>query len=362
MIPTKKVIDLIKNFKSGNYNEVDSIIRDIIKISESKNEIKFAKEIRQIYSQPTNLIRPSTINKSSDIFEIRESKNSIKDIILSNKNKKNLLDIIDIYKNKKKLFDNNLNFPNKIILFGKPGTGKTLFAYVLAHELKLPIVHVYLDKLMSSYLGETGKNIRNIFDFSNNNECILFLDEIDTIAKKRDDQYELGELKRVVTVLIQNIDSFNKNNLLIAATNHEYLLDSAIWRRFDYALELDLFEKKERTDFIKKEFLDYKKDFIDYDFISDVTYLFTGAEMKRVFDNSKISFLLSKEKFSLNENILFEVLKEMTKRDIRKNNDIVKNFKNIVSYLRKNKDIVLKKIEEITGISDSSIQYILQNK
>jgi len=94
--------------------------------------------------------------------------------------------------------------------------------------------------VMSSYLGKTGNNIRQVFEFALKNPCVLLLDEFDAIAKKRDDESDVGELKRLVTVLLQEIDNFSSESILIAATNHPDLLDPAVWRRFDHRIHFDL--------------------------------------------------------------------------------------------------------------------------
>jgi SpoVK/Ycf46/Vps4 family AAA+-type ATPase len=104
----------------------------------------------------------------------------------------------------------------------------------------LPLIVARLDSLISSYLGTTAKNIRLLFEYAQKTPCVLFLDEFDAIAKARDDGNELGELKRVVNSLLQNVDAMSSDSLLLAATNHEQLLDPAVWRRFDYKLEIDL--------------------------------------------------------------------------------------------------------------------------
>ena len=95
-----------------------------------------------------------------------------------------------------------------------------------------------LDTLISSLLGNTAKNIHKIFEYAKKQPCVLFLDEFDAIAKARDDQHELGELKRVVNSLLQNMDEYCQNGILVAATNHHELLDSAIWRRFQTVIEM----------------------------------------------------------------------------------------------------------------------------
>jgi hypothetical protein len=124
------------------------------------------------------------------------------------------------------------------LMYGPPGTGKSRLARFIAQELGLDLYVARLDGLISSFLGSTSKNIRALFDFAAKTPCVLFLDEFDAIAKLRGDSQELGELKRVVNSFIQNLDTLGTQSIVIAATNHQELLDSAIWRRFSYRLAL----------------------------------------------------------------------------------------------------------------------------
>lgn len=128
--------------------------------------------------------------------------------------------------------------PTKTLLFvGSPGVGKTMAAKWLSFTLGVPIVTLDLAAVMSSYLGKTGNNIKAVLEYAQKNPCILLLDEFDSLAKRRSDESELGELKRLVNVLLQEIDKWSNNSLLIAATNHSELLDPAVWRRFDKIIE-----------------------------------------------------------------------------------------------------------------------------
>ena len=128
------------------------------------------------------------------------------------------------------LLEKGVEFIPSLLLYGLPGCGKSELAKYIASELELPLVTARLDSLISSYLGSTSKNLRELFNYANSRPCILFLDEFDAIAKLRDDQNELGELKRIVVSLLQNIDMLDKQTILLAATNHQHLLDPAIWR------------------------------------------------------------------------------------------------------------------------------------
>ena len=124
------------------------------------------------------------------------------------------------------------------LIYGAPGTGKTSLALWLARKLELPVVVARLDGLISSFLGTTARNVGNLFSFANRYRCLLVLDEFDAVAKVRDDPHEVGEIKRVVNAILQNIDSRKGVGLTIAVTNHEKLLDPAIWRRFEIQLHV----------------------------------------------------------------------------------------------------------------------------
>lgn len=151
--------------------------------------------------------------------------------------------LIEERRNVKSLLKAGLE-PTKTALFtGPPGVGKTLAARWIARELGRPLLILDLSAVMSSYLGRTGSNLRHVLDYARSLDCVLLLDELDAIAKRRDDSGEIGELKRLVTVLLQQLDEWPSTGLLIAATNHADLLDPAVWRRFEELVEFDVPER-----------------------------------------------------------------------------------------------------------------------
>lgn len=137
---------------------------------------------------------------------------------------------------------------NKVLMIGPPGNGKTSLAEAIAEALMLPILTVKYESLVGAYLGETASRLGKLFDYVKTRQCVLFFDEFETIGKERGDTYETGEIKRVVSSLLLQIDALPSYVIAIAATNHESLLDKAAWRRFQIKMELP---KPSRSDLEK---------------------------------------------------------------------------------------------------------------
>ena len=128
---------------------------------------------------------------------------------------------------------------HRVLLVGPPGNGKTSLAEAIAEALALPFVVVRYETMIGSFLGETATRLKHVIDYARATPCVLFFDEFDAIAKERGDVHETGEIKRVVTSLLMQVDSLPGYTVTIAATNHPELLDRAVWRRFQLRLRLD---------------------------------------------------------------------------------------------------------------------------
>jgi AAA+ superfamily predicted ATPase len=146
---------------------------------------------------------------------------------------------------------------HRVLLSGPPGNGKTSFAEAIAEGLGLPFYIVRYDVLIGSYLGETNARLRKLFDFVRTTPCVLFFDEFDAIGKERGDTHETGEIKRVVSFLLMQLDQLPSYVVVVAATNHGELLDRAVWRRFQMRLAMPRPRRQEVTVFIDRILSDW---------------------------------------------------------------------------------------------------------
>ena len=212
----------------------------------------FAVELERILdSAPSRAKQPTSLNflyngslpkdkeKGMPLVDVQQPKRSLDDLVLPPALRDQLERIVVEQRRSEELRNFGLEPISRALFCGPPGCGKTAAAEAVAQALFMPLVIVRFDAVVSSYLGETATNLRKVFEFATSNPVVLFLDEFDAVGKERSAEDEHGELKRVVTSLLQMLDAQRGDSVTIAASNHQGLLDSALWRRFGDILRFD---------------------------------------------------------------------------------------------------------------------------
>lgn len=257
-------LDYIKDIaKFGLENDQDrllSVVNDLIEYSKKTKKVNFAIQLQSILKESIRQQSTNSLTKvSSDTYFDRVEDKEIADLILEkitsdyrlenivadNEIMTDLVAFIEEHRKIEVLRRFDLPVANKLLLHGHSGCGKTLASYVIAGELHKMMIVINIGAIVSSKLGETSKNLAKIFRKAAVEDCIIFLDEFDSLGKVRDYSQDHGEMKRVVNTILQLFDYLPQSSIVIAATNQRDMLDDALLRRFDNIIEFSLPGEKE---------------------------------------------------------------------------------------------------------------------
>lgn len=236
------LLSLVKAATHGDIPLVRKTVEAIAAEERSKQHTILAEQLEQQLrtngsSSNTALLPARTPIAVDLVHEIKPQK-TLSDVVLADTLRRSVQELIEEHHRSDILRSYNLQPRNRVLLIGPPGNGKTSLAEALAHALMVPLIVVRYDGLITSYLGETATRLRRLFEFAHTRRCVLFFDEFDTLGKERGDIHETGEIKRVVSSLLLQIDDLPSHVVVVSATNHPELLDRAVWRRFQLRLEL----------------------------------------------------------------------------------------------------------------------------
>lgn len=370
-----EVLKIVEGALRSDKMKVSSYTRLLIDKLKDNNEIRLANSFIKILGNDSVAMMQMTANDVMKIPIDQESRFPMADIlqpfqvadikaVLNESAHEQVDKFLVYYSNTTKLVNSGINVPNTILLYGPPGCGKNKLAEYICARIKLPLVTVRLDGMISSYLGSTSKNIRAIFEYAQKVPCILFLDEFDAIAKVRDDNNELGELKRVVNSLLQNIDNLKNGSVIVAATNHDHLLDPAVWRRFGFKIPIDKPDDMSRKELIDLFLVDNSFSNKEKTIISSALAGFSGADIEEICNKATIDAILQNQSYSMAT--IFNYIFEFNNIGRRADGDNVTKKtinRDRAKYLRdlNNKLFSYSQIASIFGTSKSYVSDLLKN-
>ncbi|OLU32850.1 AAA family ATPase [Pseudomonas sp. PA27(2017)] len=250
------LVDLFKTATRGDQLAFRKAAESLIKEEKNKGHRLLAERLaKALQASSAQTLRPSEARPSvgsavKDLFYEITPERDLNSLVLPDKIKCQVEELIEEQHRAELLHAHNLRARNRILLAGPPGNGKTTLAEALAFELMYPLIVIRYETLVGSYLGETSSRLKNLLDYARTQRCVLLFDEFETLGKERGDTHETGEIKRVVSTLLLQLDEMPDYVVVVAASNHPELLDRAVWRRFQLRIELPIPTREQLTRYI----------------------------------------------------------------------------------------------------------------
>ena len=251
------LVSLVKAGTSGDTRGFRSTAEAIIAEERAKRHDVLAERLAKVIQANGNgthglSVAAEPVNRGRDFISEVVPRRRLEELILPKTSRQGIEELIEEQQRADVLRAHGVEPRHRVLLVGPPGTGKTTLAEGIAEAMAVPFFVVRYESMIGSYLGETASRLKRVFDYARTTPCVLFFDEFDAIGKERGDTHETGEIKRVVTSLLMQIDELPSYTIVAAATNHPELLDRAAWRRFQVRLDLPMPTQKELAAYIER--------------------------------------------------------------------------------------------------------------
>lgn len=235
------LLNLVKAGVQGDRSLFQRTVDAIIAEERSKQHNVLADQLEETVRKNGKAMAPSPLSTNGSyhslLHEIQPQR-TLDGLVLSRLVRKVCDELIEEQMRADLLRSHSIEPRHRVLLIGPPGNGKTCLAEAIAQALALPLLTVRYEGVVGSFLGETAGRLHKLFEHVSTRPCVLFFDEFDTLGKERGDVHDTGEIKRVVSSLLLQIDRLPSYVVVVAATNHQELLDRAVWRRFQIRMEL----------------------------------------------------------------------------------------------------------------------------
>lgn len=296
MATADQLKSLVKAYVERNDEKFKTVVLQIAAHEAKLGHDNFARELKKQIDKMGNR-RPSIIQLTSQnpMLSLSVPNYDLSELIVSVEIRENINRILNEYRNRNKLHSYGLMNRRKIMIEGKPGTGKTLTAAIIASELSLPLYTVQMDKLITKFMGETSTKLRQIFDSIKSIVGVYFFDEFDAIGADRSFDNEVGEMRRILNSFLQFIEQDSSESIIIVATNNQKLLDQALFRRFDDVLHYSLPTKLEVHQLLENKLVNYDDTFLVTNEILESADGLSHAEIVKVCDDAIKAAILDEE-------------------------------------------------------------------
>lgn len=302
MATAEQLKSLIRSHFGNEPERFYTIALQVAAHEAKKGNSALAHDLRNLVDMERKKAGPRVLNFPKDLrgLVLTEEPRTSKQVLVMNPDLQARIDqIIHEYRQQGKLKSHGLSHRRKILLIGPPGTGKTMTAKVLAHELHIPLHTVQVDRLVTKFMGETSAKLRQIFDFMKEEHGVYFFDEFDAIGGDRGADNDVGEMRRVLNAFLQFIEQDISDSIVIAATNNPQLLDKALFRRFDDVLYYKNPTDKEKQQLIENVLGSFKSARFGWKTVLDKSSNLSHAELVLACNDAiKNAILADKNKIS----------------------------------------------------------------